>query len=1153
MASQFGFLLPEWPELHAAAARAEALARGDPRAGAFHARRALELLLHWVFAADGRLRRPFNVTLAALVDDGGFRAVAGATVQAKAQWLKATGNRAVHATDPFAEGDAVAAVRELHHICFWLARTYARGATPDDALRFDAARLPPPAATLMRRSLEQLRTLAAEVAARDAALAEAATARAALEAELATLRAGVERPLEDMIVMRMAEAPVSSGAAPGDDAALRDELATLRAQVARAVAANAATPDAHDYDEATTRDLFLDTLLREAGWNPHGADVREFPVTGMPGASGQGFCDYVLWGEDGRPLAVVEAKRTRHSAAKGQQQGKLYADCLERMFGQRPVIYLSNGYEHRLWDDTQGPPRPVQGFHRREELALLVQRRTARRRLADAAISGTIVERPYQTRAIRRVAEGFEAQGRRRALLVMATGTGKTRTVIALADLLLRCNWAKRILFLADRTALVNQALAAFKAHLPDAAPVNLLTDRAGQGRVYLATYPTMMNLIEEVDEGGRRFGPGFFDLVVVDEAHRSVYRRYGAIFRWFDALLVGLTATPREEVDRDTYRLFDLEPGMPTDAYGLEEAVRDGFLVPMRAVSVPLRFPREGIRYDQLPEAERAEWEEAEWNGEDGPPDAVAAAAVNAWLFNADTVDKALHHLMTHGQMVEGGDRLGKTIIFARNHRHAEFIQQRFDVHYPHLRGHFARVIDNQVDYAQSLIDDFSDPARGPHIAISVDMLDTGIDVPEIVNLVFFKPVRSRTKFWQMVGRGTRLRRDLFGPGRHKEFFVVFDFCQNLEFFSQDGAAAEGGVADSLGARLFRARLAMLGALDSDAPLRAELAETLRAEVAAMNTSNFIVRPHRRLVETFAEAAAWAAPPAAALEELARDLAGLPAALEPELLEARLFDLDMLRLQLCLAAGEAGFARLKEKLVAIAAALAEAASIPAIAGEMALIEDIQGDGWWQDLTVPEVEAARRRLRGLVHLIEPKARPILYTDFTDEIGEGVEVPLGALAKTDAFAKFREAARAFLAAHADHLAIRKLRGNLPLTPTDLGELERMLAEAGGGAPALEAARAEGLGLFVRSLVGLDRAAAQAAFAGFLEGRPLNARQIEFVAIIVEDLTRSGVVEPGRLYESPYTRLSAMGVDGVFPEAEVASIVAILEEVRRRAVA
>ncbi|MFL1462603.1 DEAD/DEAH box helicase family protein [Roseococcus sp. DSY-14] len=1116
MAAQFGFLLPGWPELHAAAARAEALARADARASAFHARRCLELLMAWVFQADARLSRPWGEGLAAMVDEPSFRAVAGPTIQAKALWLKSTGNRAVHSPKSFPEADARAALGELFHLCFWLARTYAQGQPPPDGLRFDPALLPPPAAAVARKSIEQLRALAAELAAKDAALRDAMAEKASLD----------------------------------------EEVARLRAQVAQAVAASSARPDTHDYDEATTRDLFLDVLLREAGWDPDAPGVREVPVTGMPGGCGQGFCDYVLWGEDGRPLAVIEAKRTRHSPAKGQQQARLYADCLECMFGQRPVIVCSNGYEHWLWDDTHAPPRPVQGFFRRDELALMIQRRTSRRRLADAPISGTIVERAYQTRAIRRVAEAFEGEGRRRALLVMATGAGKTRTVIALADLLMRCNWAKRVLFLADRTALVKQAVNAFKAHLPDSAPVNLLEDKAAQGRVYVATYPTMLNLIEDAGEGGRRFGPGFFDLVVVDEAHRSIYRRYGAIFRWFDALLVGLTATPKDEVDANTYRVFGLENGMPTDAYGLEEAVKDGFLVPMRAVSVPLRFQREGIRYDQLPPGEREQWEETEW-GEDGPPDRVEAEALNRWLFNADTVDKVLMHLMTHGQKVEGGDRLGKTIIFARNHDHAEFIQQRFDANYPKLRGHFARVIDVQVDYAQSLIDDFSAPAKAPHIAISVDMLDTGIDVPEIVNLVFFKPVRSRTKFWQMVGRGTRLRPDLFGPGQDKRFFFVFDVCQNLEFFSQDGPTVEGAMGESLSTRLFRARLALVGALgaapdEAHAPLRAGLAETLRAEVAAMNVHNFIVRPHRRLVEAFAQAPAWAAPAAAELEALAADIAGLPTELEPERLEAKLFDLDMLRLQLCLLGAEAGLARLKQKVQDIAAALAEATAIPAIAAEIGLITQIQGEGWWEGLTAPEAEEARRRLRGLMHLIEARRLPVLYTDFADEIGEGVEVPFAGFVREDAFAKFREAARAFLRAHEDHVAINKLRRNLPLTPTDLAELERMLAEA-GTAPELERAKDQGLGIFVRSLVGLDRAAAQEAFAGFLAGKTLNARQIEFVGIIIEDLTRSGVVEPGRLYESPYTRLSALGVDGVFPEADAAAIIGILNEVTQRAVA
>ena len=394
----------------------------------------------------------------------------------------------------------------------------------------------------------------------------------------------------------------------------------------------------------------------------------------------------------------------------------------------------------------------------------------------------------------------------------MATGSGKTRTVIALIDQLMRANWIKRALFLADRVALVKQAVGAFKTHLPSVAPVNLVTDKQTEGRLYLSTYPTMMGLIDEVQNGVRRFGSGHFDLIVIDEAHRSVYRKYRAIFDYFDSLLVGLTATPRDEIDRDTYSLFELERGVPTDSYDLDEAVADGYLVPLKAVSVPLKFQREGIHYDDLSDEEKEAWDALEWTEDGEVPESVDASAVNKWLFNADTVDKVLEHLMTHGLKVEEGDRLGKTIIFAKNSKHAQFIAERFDANYPHLKGHFARVIDYQTTYAQSLIDDFSNPVKAPHIAISVDMLDTGIDVPEVVNLVFFKIVRSKTKFWQMIGRGTRLRPDLFGPGRHKEHFLVFDFCQNFEFFNQNPKLTEGALGTSLGAKLFKARVELVG-----------------------------------------------------------------------------------------------------------------------------------------------------------------------------------------------------------------------------------------------------------------------------------------------------------------------------------------------------
>ena len=1125
---QFGFLQAEWPDIHEAATRAESLALADPRASAFYARRALEQAVAWLYKFDRRLKLPYQDNLSALIHDESFRAAAGEAIFYKARFLKDTGNKAVHSGKPFTEAEARTAVQELFHVGFWLARTYAKGAKPTDGLAFDPAKLPRPMAQIARLTMDQLRKREEELRAKDEKLTAVLADRAHLDAELQRLR---------------------------------DEVAAARA-------ANAAKPDTHDYNEAATRDHFIDLLLREAGWDPDGPNVAEYPVVGMPYGTGDGFVDYVLWGDDGKPQALVEAKRTRHSALKGQQQGKLYADCLEKMHGQRPVIFCSNGYEHWIWDDTGHPPREVQGFYKKADLELLIQRRTTRRRLADHAPDAAIVERHYQTRAIRRIAEAFEDHSQRKALVVMATGAGKTRTVIALADLLMRCNWAKRILFLADRVALVSQAVKAFKAHLPAAAPVNLVTDKAAEGRVFVSTYPTMMKLIEEQDGAQRRFGVGHFDLVIVDEAHRSIYRKYGAIFDWFDSLLVGLTATPKDEIDRNTYGLFDLESGVPTDAYPLDEAVKDGYLVPMKAVSVPLKFQRQGIRYDDLSEEEKEDWDALEWAEEDGAPTRVEADAVNKWLFNADTVDKVLEHLMTHGQKVEGGDRLGKTIVFAKNHAHAEFIQERFDVNYPHMKGVFARVIDFKIDYAQSLIDSFSHAAKAPHIAISVDMMDTGIDVPEVVNLVFFKLVRSKTKFWQMIGRGTRLCKDLLGPGKDKTFFYVFDFCQNLEFFSQDVPVVEGAIGDSLIARLFKTRLDLVAAFDTrrkadvardaeqEMTLRGEVAEVLRGEVAAMNVNNFLVRPKRKLVEAYAKPETWAELDEGARHQLAAEVAGLPSERAPEALEAKQFDLLMLNLQLCVLGHAPGFESLKARVMEIAAALEEQSAIPAIRDQLVLIAEIQTDGWWQDVTVGMLENARKRLRGLVHLIEKRRRAPIYTDFEDEIGDGTEVAFEAFAPADAFEKFRAKARHFLRQHQDHVTVHKLRTNRQLTAVDLEELERMLRESGTGTSEdIDRAKAgtNGLGLFVRSLVGLDRGAAKAAFAGFLEGRTLTARQIEFINLIVDELTERGVVNAARLYEQPFTSLSAQGPEVLFGEQGTDGVVNILDAIQRSAAA
>ncbi len=659
------------------------------------------------------------------------------------------------------------------------------------------------------------------------------------------------------------------------------------------------------------------------------------------------------------------------------------------------------------------------------------------------------------------------------------------------------------------------------------------------------------------------------------------MYQKYRAIFDYFDALLVGLTATPKDEVDRNTYGLFDVESGVPTNVYGLEDAVHDAFLVPPRSVSVPLKFQREGIRYDQLSEADKEQWDALEWSETGDIPDRVEAEAMNKWLFNIDTVDKVLEHLMTRGQKVAGGDRLGKTIIFAKNQAHAEFIAERFDANYPHYKGIFARVITVKTAYAQSLIDSFTQADTAPHIAISVDMLDTGIDVPEVVNLVFFKLVRSQTKFWQMVGRGTRLCPNLFGPGQPKTFFYIFDYCQNLEFFSQNPDTTDGAVGVSLNTRLFTSRLALLQALDrkmsllpggagvarglgvsytgaamTEDSLRQELAEHLQAQVAAMPLDNFLVRPKRRLVERFAQTAAWEELRQDDCDTLARDVAGLPSALVDDDEEAKRFDVLMLRLQLALLRVEAGFTRWREQVRTIAGLLEEKSSIPMVRAQMPLLQEIQTDVWWEDVTTPLLDHARKCLRSLAKLIEPIRRQSVYTDFEDQLGQ--ETPMALLghgAGTD-FERFRAKARQFLRQHVDHLTIHKLRWNLPLTPVDLDELERLLVAAGVGTTAdIDRAREEscGLGLFIRTLVGMDREAAKQAFGLFLSGQAQSANQIEFINLIIDHLTEHGEMDPGRLYESPFTDIDPQGPEGVFTSAQVDDLVALLHTMRQRAVA
>lgn len=1103
--SNFAFLLGEWPEINKTAQQAEKYVQTDSRTTCFHARRALEQAVNWVYDHDTAFRRPYDDTLIALMTDFSFRENVPAQIGDKAHFIRKQGNIAVHSNRQITERDGFTVVRELYHFLYWMARTYTREDPRAIPTNFDEALLPPSDVQLKKQTATQLKMLDEELTAKDQELRDKTKA------------------LEDY----------------------EAQIIELQQQIAAAKVANAQVEDVHDYTEAETREYLIDMLLREAGWDPKAENVEEYEVIGMPNQPGVGYVDYALWGDDGLPLGLVEAKRTSVDPKKGKQQAKLYADCLEEMHHQRPIIFYSNGYQTWIWDDLNYPPRLIQGFYTKDELQLLIQRRETAKSLAKLPINNSIVDRYYQEEAIREITEHL-GEKYRKSLLVMATGSGKTRVVIALVDLLMRANWVKRVLFLADRTALVRQAVNAFKRHFPESNPINLLENKEAQeSRVVVSTYHTMMGLIDETKGNGEKlFSVGHFDLVIIDEAHRSVYHKFGAIFDYFDSLLIGLTATPKDEVDRNTYRLFNLEDGVPTYNYDLDQAVADEYLVPPRAMSVPLKFQREGIKYDDLSDEEKLEWDLIDWDESGQVPDKVDPSALNKWLFNEDTVDKVLKHLMEHGVKVKGGDRIGKTIMFAKNHNHAEFIQERFDANYPHLAGHFARVIDTYQTYAQSLIDDFSKPEAIPHIAISVDMLDTGIDIHEVVNLVFFKMLRSKTKFFQMLGRGTRLCPDLFGPGADKEHFLVFDYCQNFEFFNQNPLGIETRPQEPLSKRIFKLRLDLLEQYkklkhhDPDlGELEIAMIEELHQQVAAMPVNNFIVRPKRKYVEKFTNKDSWEILSQSDIADLALHVSGLPTELPEGDETAKRFDLILLQLQVALLERAKRFESLRDQVIELAGQLESKTAIPMVNEQLPFILEIQEGGFWEGITLKMLEEIRIRLRDLIKFVDKSRRNIIYTDFMDELGITREVHPEFITTGVNTAQYRKKIEGFLRANQNQRVIRKIRFAMPLTQEDLRQLEGFFFEADETGSKDDFVNAygeqESLSLFIRHLVGLDRKAAKEAFSEYLDGKVFTADQIRFVNYIIDHLTINGVIDERLLFEQPFTDIHEQGLEGVFP--------------------
>ncbi len=1103
--SNFQFLADDWPEFIEDASAMEKLVRFDPRSACGRARHLIERVVLWMYEHDADLELPYDTSLYNITNEIAFKKIIGYTIYEKINVIRKLGNLALHGNKQISGDIAIKACRESFHVMYWLWRTYTADDTPKPTLTFDAEKIPDTAPDRLI-SREELIALEQQMEER--------------AAELRRLQQSLEE--KDKVLEQR-----------------NREIRQMRLQTRRYA-------DSHDYNEAQTRELLIDVLLRESGWDPADKNVREYEVNGMPNPSGKGFVDYVLWDDNGKPLAVVEAKRTTRSYDQGKHQARLYADCLQKQFGSRPVIFLSNGYEIWIWDDEVYPPRKILGFYSKESLQKLFFQRKERESLKLAEINEEITGRYYQIAAIRRVGERFQ-EGHRRALLVMATGTGKTRTAISITDMMLKKKWTKRVLFLADRNALVRQAYRNYAAHMPDVPIVNLVEEKNDHAaRVVFSTYPTMLNQIEKLEEGQRKFDPGYFDLVIIDEAHRSIYNKYQAIFDYFDALLLGLTATPKDDVDHDTYSLFNAEQGNPTYAYGLEQAVKDNYLVPPRAISVLGKFLTEGIRYSDLSEEEKRQYDDLLADDETGrAPDHIDPSKLNAWLFNEDTVEKVLKQLMEHGIKIEGGDRLGDTIIFAKNHRHAVYIQEIFDKNYPHYAGHFAQVIDNQTEQAQDLINKFC--ARDhdlPAIAISVDMMDTGIDAPDCVNLVFFKPVRSKAKFNQMIGRGTRLRPGLFGPGSDKQHFLIFDYCGNFEFFEENPDGFDTVTAPSVSAKIFEKRLLLTVKLNHEPynrnenleKYRTELLDLLHRQVSGLERQSVQVRPKLRLVDRLSERPVWDHLQSEERKEIVRELAELIPARIDENEMARRFDLLMLTLQHELLDGVLSEMNTKDVVIELAEHLHSKNHIPAVKKVLSSVKKAMDEQFWESADPIELEEIRKQLRGLMNLIDRDKREPVYTDFEDdfsEIADQEEFNRPPQVNVD---RYRRRIRKFIEEHGNHLVIQKIRNAKPLTDTDVETLRQFLMESDPVISAEEFQEIVGAEMdlikFVRSVSGLSRETVIREFEEFLNDNRLSSNQIQFIEQMIEFYTRKGHLEIGTLYEPPFDFLDQDGIDGVF---------------------
>ena len=1069
----------EYALFASAAIEAEKVYVSAPAMCAVGCRKALELAVKWVYSADNTMQMPYKDNIQSLIHEPSFRFAVDYNTWGKLPFIIKLGNLSVHTERSIQTSEALAALEGLFEFIQWI--DYCYGSDYEER-KFDEALIPKEKVVVDTKKIKEQESLLGEK-----------------DAEIEALR----KKIEQMSAQYTAE---------------KEQHQQDRTFVAE------------DLSEFKTRKIYIDVDMKQMGWKFSGADAdvqEEYEVEGMAGVIGQlGYADYVLFGKDGLPLAVVEAKRTSKDPNIGRKQAVLYADCLERKFGRRPMMFTTNGFETYFWDDQTGPQRKVSGIFSKDDLQKLMNRRTERLDLMTVSIDDKITDRYYQKEAIRAVCEQI-GLGFRKHLLVMATGTGKTRTASSLTDVLSRGKYVTNILFLADRTALVKQAKDDFKNYLPDMSLCNLCSNKDDRSaRIVFSTYPTILNAIDDVKskDGQRLFSPAHFDLIIIDESHRSIFKKYRAIFEYFDAYMVGLTATPKTDVDRNTYDFFEMEHGVPTYAYDYETAVyTDHVLVPYYNYEVKTKFLEEGITYDDLSDEDKERYEDDFI--EDGlMPDFIPSAQLNKFVFNETTVDIVLQDLMERGVRVAGGDRVGKSIIFAQNKRHAEFILERFNKLYPQYKGSFAQRIICDDTYAQTVIDDFKVAEKEPHIAVSVDMMDTGIDVPECVNLVFFKKVRSKAKFWQMIGRGTRLCKGLTcvdqvdGEYTDKRRFLIFDYCGNFEYFREHKEGYEGKETKTLSENIFGKQI-KLAVLLQESPFegdeyqewRKELVTTCHGQVQQLQSELISVRLNLGYVEKYKKIEAFTYINEGDKGELLSHIAPI-VRLDDTDEYAKRFDNFMYGMMLANLEAMPSFKYAKKQLIDIATLLERKVSIPQIKAKLPVIKEIGTDAFWDANDVLVFERIRKELRDLIKFLDDGnggKKPII-TKLDDPVVAQQEGVL--LDAAYDFEDYRAKVNRYVNENGNTLAIYKLTHNIPLATGDYSELERVLTSELGSKEDYEREFGDTpFGLLIRKIAKLDHDAAMQAFSAFINDQSLNQKQITFVHKIINYVEQNGYMD------------------------------------------